>query len=71
MSYRYYRNREGYPDPTAGAALENLMREQRKQTAVKNRNIHGKERRRANRRMKNQRTGTTAVYQNNGVAKEV
>lgn len=54
MSYRYYRNREGYPDPTAGAALENLMREHRRQTAVRNRNLHGKERRRTNRRLKYQ-----------------
>ena len=66
MSYRYYRNREGYPDPTAGAALENLMREQRKQTAVRHRNLHGKERRRANRRLKHQRENVPRQIQEGG-----
>ena len=26
----YYRNSEGYPDPTAGQALANVMREQKR-----------------------------------------
>lgn len=54
MSYRYYRNNEGYPDPTAGAAIHKVMREQRKQRKPGNRKQRSRERRRANRRLKHQ-----------------
>jgi hypothetical protein len=55
MSYRYYRNSEGYSDPTAGAALGNVMREQKKTRTVAVRKSRSRERQRANRRLKHQR----------------
>ena len=32
-----YKNHEGYPDPTAGEAIRNVMREYRKQQRLKHR----------------------------------
>ena len=32
-----YKNHEGYPDPTAGEAIRNVMREYRKQQRLKRR----------------------------------
>ena len=55
MNYRYYRNCEGYADPTAGAALGNVMREQKKTRTVAVRKSRSRERQRANRRLKHQR----------------
>ena len=55
MNYRYYRNCEGYPDPTAGAALGNVMREQKKAQKAASRKSRSRERQRANRRLKHQR----------------
>ena len=55
MSYRYYRNNEGYPDPTAGAAIYKVMREQSKQRKPGNYKQRSRERQRANRRLKRQR----------------
>ena len=55
MRYGIYRNNEGYSDPTAGAAMRNILREQRKRTAKEVSVLHGKERRRYNRRLKHQR----------------
>ena len=53
MSYRYYRNSEGYSDPTAGAAINNVVRQQRvARVAEKN---NSRERQRANRRLKHLR----------------
>lgn len=54
MNYRYYRNNEGYPDPTAGAAINKVMREQSKQRKPGNHKQRSRERRRANRRLKHQ-----------------
>ena len=36
----YYRNSEGYPDPTAGQAMANVMREQKKRRRDGRRDIH-------------------------------
>lgn len=55
MSYRYYRNNEGYPDPTAGAAIGKVMREQSKQRKPGNHKQRSRERQRANRHLKHQR----------------
>lgn len=55
MSYRYYRNNEGYPDPTAGAAIGKVMREQSKQRMPTKKKSRSRERQRANRRLKRQR----------------
>ena len=55
MSYRYYRNYEGYLDPTAGAAIGKVMREQSKQRMPAKKKSRSRERQRANRRLKHQR----------------
>ena len=55
MRYGIYRNNEGYSDPTAGAAMSNILREQRKAAKKEVAKFHGKERRRYNRRLKHQR----------------
>ena len=55
MRYGIYRNNEGYSDPTAGAAMSNILREQRKAAKKEVAKLHGKERRRYNRRLKHQR----------------
>ena len=34
MSYRYYRNSEGYSDPTAGEAIANIRRQERKEKRI-------------------------------------
>ena len=54
MSYRYYRNSEGYPDPTAGAALGKVMREQKQARKPEKRKHRSRERQRANRRLRRQ-----------------
>lgn len=55
MRYGIYRNSEGYSDPTAGAAMRNILREQRQRAKKEEVKLHGKERRRYNRRLKHQR----------------
>ena len=55
MSYGIYRNNEGYSDPTAGAAMSNILRDQKRSLREASRKLHGKERRRANRRLKHLR----------------
>lgn len=39
-----YRNSEGYPDPTAGQAIANIMREQRRAARAKRRKAEQKPR---------------------------
>ena len=39
-----YRNSEGYPDPTAGPAIANIMREQRRAARAKRRKAEQKHR---------------------------
>lgn len=39
-----YRNSEGYPDPTAGQAIANIMREQKQAARAKRRNAEQKHR---------------------------
>lgn len=39
-----YRNSEGYPDPTAGQAIANIMREQRRAARAKRRKAERKHR---------------------------
>ena len=46
MRYGIYRNNEGYSDPTAGAAMSNILREQRKAAKKEVAKLHGKDRRR-------------------------
>ena len=53
MSYRYYRNSEGYSDPTAGAAINNVVRQQR--VARMSERNNSREHQRANRRLKHLR----------------
>lgn len=55
MSYGIYRNNEGYSDPTAGAAMSNILRDQKRSLREASRKLHGKERRRANRHLKHLR----------------
>ena len=55
MSYGIYRNNEGYSDPTAGAAMSNVLRDQKRSLREASRKLHSKERRRANRRLKHLR----------------
>jgi len=55
MRYGIYRNSEGYSDPTAGVAMRNTLREQRQRAKKEAVKLHGKERRRYNRRLKHQR----------------
>ena len=40
MSYDYYRNSERYADPTAGEAMMNVMLEQKRQQAEKQRRMY-------------------------------
>ena len=54
MRYGIYRNSEGYSDPTAGAAMRNILWEQRQRAKREATKLHGKERRRYNRRLKHQ-----------------
>ena len=55
MRYGLFRNHEGYPDPTAGAAMRNILWEQQQRAKKEVVKLHGKERRRYNRRLKHQR----------------
>lgn len=55
MRYGLYKNSEGYSDPTAGFAMRNILREQRQRAKKEAAKLHGKERRRYNRRLKHQR----------------
>ena len=74
MSYNYYRNSEGFRDPTAGAAIANVMREQKaKRQAMRskeNNRVRSRKRRRENRRRKRQmeaaRLGRRTAYENKG-----
>ena len=52
MSYGIYRNNEGYSDPTAGAAMSNILRNQNQQKKVIAKKPRSRERQRANRRLK-------------------
>ena len=52
MSYGIYRNNEGYSDPTAGAAMSNILRNQNQQKKVIGKKSRSRERQRANRRLK-------------------
>ena len=36
----YYKNSDGYPDPTAGEAIDRVMREQQKGKKIRRRNSH-------------------------------
>ena len=52
MSYGIYRNSEGYSDPTAGAAMSNILRNQNQQKKAVGKKPRSRERQRANRRLK-------------------
>jgi len=63
MSYGIYRNCEGYSDPTAGVAMSNIIRDERKQKKKELIKLHGKERRRLNRRLKRLREAQQQVIE--------
>ena len=57
MVIRVYRNSEGYPDPTAGQAIANIMREQKRAAKAK--------RRKAGQKAKKNAARTAAITGNN------